>query len=406
MATTFKTFLNNDIATTRTLLHEAIPITGTIASGTYVTSPATDNNVKTYGHGMFQSVYDYPYLSSSANHIFDITVGLAASASGLAADGTEVTNAPGQMGKYGSYYNSTMFNASAQYEKKRNIYDQMAQVLLPYDVSGNIQRFDRNGNFSDVASTKLNEAIFINFARLLTKDEIKKGTFTIQFLTGGTTPANRGNLMTISDYGASSSFKVNSPTGEYGLLYTSSANINDESAVGQIFYQAGVCVLTPYIFTGHKNVAGAGTNPLGSQGGFHPVSASMISTSSFTNTGSAANKYNFPHAIFTGSSIDNYASGVRNRLYNIQFNNTTELNSTIYFCRANTGDYNYSSNPTYLNASKIRVKGDNPFAQPVSYITTIGLYSPNNELLAVAKLSEPLKKTPSNEMTLRVRLDY
>ena len=82
------------------------------------------------------------------------------------------------------------------------------------------------------------------------------------------------------------------------------------------------------------------------------------------------------------------------------------MNSTIYFCRANTGDYNYSSNPTYLSASKIRVKGDNPFAQPVSYITTIGLYSPNNELLAVAKLSEPLKKTPSNELTLRVRLDY
>ena len=53
-----------------------------------------------------------------------------------------------------------------------------------------------------------------------------------------------------------------------------------------------------------------------------------------------------------------------------------------------------------------RVKGDNPFAQPVSYMTTIGLYSPNNELLAVAKLSEPLKKTPSNELTLRVRLDY
>ena len=25
---------------------------------------------------MFESVYDYPYLSSSANHIFDISVGL------------------------------------------------------------------------------------------------------------------------------------------------------------------------------------------------------------------------------------------------------------------------------------------------------------------------------------------
>ena len=53
-----------------------------------------------------------------------------------------------------------------------------------------------------------------------------------------------------------------------------------------------------------------------------------------------------------------------------------------------------------------KMKGDNPFAEPASYITTVGLYSADNELLAVAKLSEPLKKTPSNELTLRVRLDY
>ena len=43
---------------------------------------------------------------------------------------------------------------------------------------------------------------------------------------------------------------------------------------------------------------------------------------------------------------------------------------------------------------------------PVAYLTTIGLYSSNNELLAIAKLSEPLKKDPTNELTLRVRLDY
>jgi hypothetical protein len=44
--------------------------------------------------------------------------------------------------------------------------------------------------------------------------------------------------------------------------------------------------------------------------------------------------------------------------------------------------------------------------QPVAYLTTVGLYSSDNELLAVAKLSEPLKKDPTNQLTLRVRLDY
>ena len=89
-----------------------------------------------------------------------------------------------------------------------------------------------------------------------------------------------------------------------------------------------------------------------------------------------------------------------------EFDNTTELNSTIYFCRANHGDFNYSANPTYLTGSKIRVKGNHRKNEPVSYVTAIGLYSPSNELLAIAKVSEPLKKSPSTELTLRVRLDY
>ena len=105
------------------------------------------------------------------------------------------------------------------------------------------------------------------------------------------------------------------------------------------------------------------------------------------------------------SAISGNCDALRHRIYNLSFNNTTEINSTIYFCRVPHNKFNYSSNPTYLSGSKIRVKtkaSDNP----VSYITTIGLYNSSNELLAVAKLSEPLKKTPENEITLRVRLDY
>ena len=91
----------------------------------------------------------------------------------------------------------------------------------------------------------------------------------------------------------------------------------------------------------------------------------------------------------------------------MSFNNTTELNSTIYYCRASHNEFNYSSNPTYIDptTSQIRVK-DSTFDQPVSYITTVGLYGANNELLAVAKVSEPIKKTPDTELALRVRLDY
>ena len=71
----------------------------------------------------------------------------------------------------------------------------------------------------------------------------------------------------------------------------------------------------------------------------------------------------------------------------------------------NHNEFNYSSNPTYVSDSKLVVK-NNVNDLPITYMTTVGLYSPDNELLAVAKLSEPIRKDPNTELTLRVRLDY
>ncbi|NBR39962.1 MAG: hypothetical protein EBT93_11185, partial [Alphaproteobacteria bacterium] len=151
---TFKELTAEDRTISKTLLHEAIPITGSIVSGTYA-----DENIKNYAHGMFQSVYDYPYLSSSANHIFDITVGYT----------------PGT-------------STDELYTKKRNIYNQMAQVLVGYDDDGNVAKFDLEGNVSNNGAKPINDAYFLNFARLLTKDEIKKGTFNLKLgVTGSST---------------------------------------------------------------------------------------------------------------------------------------------------------------------------------------------------------------------------
>ena len=356
MASTYKTFLANDIATTKTLLHEAIPITGTIVSGTYI----SDANIKTFSHGMFEAVHDYPFLSSSANSIFDITFGYSADSPLSGSD-------------------------HAQNAKKINIYNQFAQVLVPYDISGNIQNFDRNGDVNVADNVVMTECFFLPFSRLLVKDEIKKGSFrinlysTASFVWKQANDIRKGPLY-IGDYGAATSYKVNSPTGEYGLLLTSSTS-DANSAVGHIYYQAGVAVLTASIFSGA--FGGPGATDI-------EVSRSVRQI----------------NGQITGSTIEQLSNGFRYTIDNLEFNNTTELNSTMYFCRANTSEYNYSSNPTYLSSSKIVVKGENAFEEPVSYITTVGLYSADNELLATAKLSEPLKKAPSNEITLRVRLDY
>ncbi len=369
MATTFKTFLNNDITSTKTLLHEAIPLTGTIASGTYNTAGATDDtydgtNIKNYAHGMFQSVYDYPYLSSSANHIYDLTVGYSS--------------------------NDVMSGTSdrVMQPKKINIYNQMSQVLVGYSQDGTLRDFDEDGDLT--GGTKNKECIFINFARLLAKDEIKKGSFTMKLGT-----ATYGNPMnaqiTISDSGKENDYRVNSPAGEYAILSCTVGYNSDFSAApacGLIFYQAGVVVLSSSVFMSGTQVAGVptGNGILTASVGFRPNGTYIT-------------------ASLTGSAISASCNYFRNRITDITFNNTTELNSTIHFCRVNHNDFNYSANPTYLNDSKIVVK-NNTLDAPLSYFTTVGLYSADNELLAVAKLSEPLKKDPTNEMTLRVRLDY
>ena len=159
------------------------------------------------------------------------------------------------------------------------------------------------------------------------------------------------------------------------LVVLTSAAV-DGTGVGLVYYQAGIVVLTASVFDGE----------------FGP----RADTSTYTSS---------VGAYLTSGSITGSCDGLRNRIQNIQFNNTTELNSTVYFCRANHNEFNYSSNPTYVSGSKIVVKN---FATdpPLSYITTIGLYSADNELLAVAKVSEPLKKTIDSELTVRVRLDY
>ena len=165
------------------------------------------------------------------------------------------------------------------------------------------------------------------------------------------------------------------------MLYTSSATPNASSSVGLLFYQAGVAVITSSLFTDEF-------------GTFHTASI-------YTSTPTTASVYDLGKS----GSINQLADGLRMRIHNLSFNNTIELNSSIYFCRVNHNEFNYSSNPTYVSGSKIRVK-NNPSDLPVSYITTVGLYSADNELLAVAKLSEPLRKDPNTELTLRVRLDY
>jgi len=359
MATTFKNLSENDRTSFRTLLHEAIPITGTIInSGTY-----NNENVKNFSHGLFQQVYDYPYLSSSANHIFDLSVG---------------------------YSNNSSLSSSAntQNSAKINMYNQMAKVLMGIDVTGSIREFDQDGDLT--GGTKLKEVVFLNFARILNKDEIKKGSFQLELGMSASYWAPNHETVLVKDTAATSSWKTNSPAGDYGIL-TASNNTGtplttDGSICGLVFYQAGVAVVTASLFS-------------------PAVSGGLLASTSLVEFNSGSTYISSVDEVLTGSSISGACDNIRQRWTNHNMNNTIELNSTVYFVRIGHNEFNYSANPTYLSGSKIRVK-NNKQDPPVSYVTSVGLYSPDNVLMALAKLSEPLKVNNSSDITLRIRNDF
>jgi len=83
-----------------------------------------------------------------------------------------------------------------------------------------------------------------------------------------------------------------------------------------------------------------------------------------------------------------------------------QIKSSHYFCRVRSDEYNWSQNPTYYSGSNAEIRNSTFIQDPKAYITTVGLYNQSNELLAVAKLSQPLLKSRDREAVIKVRLDF
>jgi hypothetical protein len=94
---------------------------------------------------------------------------------------------------------------------------------------------------------------------------------------------------------------------------------------------------------------------------------------------------------------------VRGKSFTLQSEET--VTSNYVFVRVRNSEYNYSTNPSYITGSG-ELRYDVMINTPQSYITTVGLYNDNNDLLAVAKLSKPLLKDFTKEALIRIKLDY
>jgi hypothetical protein len=90
---------------------------------------------------------------------------------------------------------------------------------------------------------------------------------------------------------------------------------------------------------------------------------------------------------------------------NFQLNSSETISARYFFTRVKNSEYNYTSNPSIIDANG-NILYTTLINNPQTYITTVGMYNDNNELLAVAKLSKPLVKDFTKEALIRVKLDY
>lgn len=326
----FKKFdLANDVASIVSFVNEVVAISGSIYE--------VDNNVKYFNNiasasaatplgGYFQTVYDASPTSSLSTPLFDLTYGFAT----------------------GSAKN-VLVTVSSSLNEKIKVYRMFASTLL-----GN-----RDAIFN-INSVDAQELFFIAVKRNIHKDELKKGTVAL-------TINKAGGQYTASDAGAVTAFKQD-VGGEYAPIKSGTVE------VGQVWYNAGVIVLTP--------------------------------TGTFGNITLWSGSVTLENVQPSGT-INQCVDGLRRNIERMDFHNQTNLHSTVYFCRATNTEFNYSSNPTFIDDDqRIRVTSGSNILQTRTYITTIGLYDQNDNLLAAAKVNKPIMKSPDTEAIFRIRLDY
>jgi len=180
--------------------------------------------------------------------------------------------------------------------------------------------------------------------------------------------------------------------------------------------------------------SGATTNPTVNQGGrvFNIVSGSIASGTAVTHTpaasqGSGAYGLFYPDLgilVFNGPALNASASLSTDVTSNKAGGNVVEfyedikvgsyfqarreevITSQHYFCRVPNKEFNFSANPTFTSGSNGDFTVSSFFKNPKTFVTQVGLYNDNNELLAIAKLSKPLEKSYSKEAIIKVKLDF
>ena len=285
----------------------------------------------------------------------------------------------------------------------RAIYKQYAQILL----APNDKKFTFNGVDS-------NNIYVLNFNRSRMREKLDPGNFelTLARLSGSsyTNPTNlllnpQGNLARLDQHTGSN--VVLDGSGRYiQLIDDSGENAGAVADAGQIFN----------IVSGTLDGGAQIHNPANPihyglmfpQHGVVILNGDVLDTNvGFgTSTGSGLG-YQGENAIKLFKSLSG-SDALTPATVNggIQARSSEQVKSTYYFVRVKNAEYNYSNNPSYTTGSLGELIFSTFINDPQTYITTVGMYNERRELLAVAKLSQPLLKNFTREALIKVKLDF
>jgi hypothetical protein len=262
------------------------------------------------------------------------------------------------------------------------IYSQYKNILL--SPSDNKFSFASGSVSSYVES----EAIFVmNFDSNLIKDQIDPSQFHVNF------SGSYGNFTFMDD-----SSIINKSQNVYNLISGSVINgvatpykVNDSvvyQGIGLFYPSQGIVVLNGIKLDELVNINGK--------------IKERESYNNSTSTERFSHYRLWTHDMYNSIKLSKKTMAVRTSEF---------VPSTNYFIRIKNRDFNYTNNPTFVsNGTDSKTKGtiinQELINNPSTYITTIGLYNENNELLAIGKLSKPAVKSFDNELLIRVRLDF
>ena len=257
------------------------------------------------------------------------------------------------------------------------IYSQFKQILLPAQTT----QFNFHGDSG--TDFKSDDIFVINVNRARYREKMDPGNWELHLTSGSNT------VKLIDDSGASTNPTIGASKREFWIVTGSIANgihttasasaILGSGSYGLFYPETGVIILNPNIL--------AGTS--GSNWNVHDQITFNLGTSG------TSNDYNH-RKLFSAISGSGYFAARREE----------QIKTSYYFCKVHFSEYNWSQNPSYFTASNGALTNKRFDQDPQSYITTVGLYNNNNELLAVSKLSKPLLKNFEKEAMLTIKLEF